>query len=153
RIGAPFGILVFSAAAAFAAPARPALVTPALLSMNNLTTASAPELRVVASALSARDLGTPTRTLAVPGAMRLAPARAFVNRGMEALARYSASRVDQSPTPWDDGIHVPEADRPIILEGTATMRVLATDEVPGSAAYGASRTIDPHAGMTWSASA
>lgn len=155
RFGAPIGMLLLAASAA-AAPAGPPLVTPALLSMNNLTTAAAPELRVVASALSSRDLERSTRTMVAPGGVRLATSRAFVTRGVEALARYSASRADQSPTPWEEGIRAPEsADRghdPLTIAGSTSMHVLNTDGVPGSVSFDALRTIDPHTG-TWSASA
>lgn len=155
RFGAPIGMLLFSAAAAAAAPAGPALVTPALLSMNNLTTASAPELRVVASAMSSHDLDRSTRAMLASGSVRLSTSRAFVTHGVEALARYSASRADQSPTPWEEGIRSPESmsrDRDLLtIAGTTSMHVLAADGVPGSMAFSA-RTIDPH-GVAWSASA
>jgi len=121
--------------------------------MNSLSTASAPELRVVASALSSHDFQVTTRTLATPGGVRLTTSRAFVTRGVEALARYSASRADDSPTPWDEGLRAPESARELTIAGTTTMRVLATDGVPGTVAFAAPRSSDPHAGVAWGASA
>jgi len=124
--------------------------------MNNLTTAAAPELRVVASALSSRDLQGSTRSMAAAGGVRLSTSRAFVTRGVEALARYSASRADQSPTPWEEGIRSPESmsrDRDLLtIAGTTSMRVLSTDGIPGSVAFAAPKTIDSH-GVAWNASA
>jgi len=160
RIGAPLVILLFPAAS-FAAPSGPALVTPALLSMNSLATTSTPELRIVTTAF-AREGGFTEKkfesTISMPAPLRAASSRAFVQRGVEALARYSASRVDESPTPWQEGIRAPSSedirDRDQrFVAGAASVRVIATQEATGAGAmaFAQGRPLDAHAGTGWSA--
>jgi len=50
-------------------------------------------------------------------------------------------------------LRAPESARELTIAGTTTMRVLATDGVPGTVAFSASRSSDPHAGVAWGASA
>ncbi len=159
RIGAPLGIilLVLSPAAALAPPLGPALVTPALLSLNSLAASSTPQLRVVSEAFSRDALAEKkfASGFSMPSGIRTGSDRPFVHRGVEVLARYSYSRVDQSPTPWQEGTE------PLSLEsqhdrderyaaGSATVRIV-TQDASGAVAYSATRTLDAHAGIAWSA--
>jgi hypothetical protein len=152
RIGAPLSIvsLTLSAAAALAAPSGPALVTPALLSMNSMTAESTPQLRVVAGVFSHEDLFVERRVRAeivMPAAMRAASDRAFVQRGVEAIARYSSSHMDDNPTPWQEGFQPHERD--------TRLTTIATTTVPGTTTEGApppgASTLGAHAGIAWSA--
>lgn len=159
RIGAPLGMLFFLLpVAAVAAPPGPALVTPALLSLNNLATSSTPQLRVVSDAFS-RDALAERKSapgFSMPAGMRIGSDRALVQRSVEVLARFSYSRVDQSPTPREEGIQPPSWENRHGLDerfaaGSATVRVVPMQEGSGAMAYSASRTLDPHAGVAWSA--
>ena len=161
RIGALLVLLLFPAAG-FAAPSGPALVTPALLSMNTLATCATPQLRVVASAFSGdgmplerKFVNAVSMPVSMPVPMHASTSRAFVQRGVEALARYSISHVDESPTPWQEGIRPPSSDDldrdQRFVAGAVSVRVVSTPEASGQVAFASGRPIDAHAGIGWSA--
>jgi hypothetical protein len=126
--------------------------------MNSLSSSATPELRVVSTALaragamSQRPFGS---ELQIPDVTRDASDRAFVQRGMEAFARYSSSHVDQSPTPWEWGSapsveEQREREQRTIAVSTTEL-VVTTDGAGGAVAFGGPRTLDTHAGVPWSA--
>src|SRR5215813_791707 len=162
RIGALLGIPLFLSVSAVASHAGSGLATPALLSMNSLTSGSSPELRVVASTLSANSISTEKRFtsgVVMPAPMRGTSERALMHRGVEALARYSYSHADDSPTPWEESIQAPSSEswreREQRMVATTAVRVLSIDEASnvawGATAFSASRTLDAHSGVAWSA--
>src|SRR5262245_48599212 len=142
RIGAPF-LLLLLPAASFAAPSGPALVTPALLSMNSLATTSIPQLRVVSTAFARDAVFTEKKfvnAVSMPAPLSAASSRAFVQRGVEALARYSYSRADESPTPWQEGIGAPSSERARdrderVIAGAVSVRGISTQEASGAVAF------------------
>jgi hypothetical protein len=86
--------------------------------------------------------------------MRTGSDRPLIHRSVEALARYSYSRADESPTPWQEGVEPlsweSRHDRDErVAAGSA--RVVAMQDPSGAMAYSASRTLDAHAGIAWSA--
>lgn len=92
----------------------------------------------------------------MPAGMRTGSDRALVHRSVEALARYSYSRVDESPTPWQEGMELPSwesrHDRDErVAAGSATVRIIDTPDLSGAMAYSTPRTLDTHAGVAWSA--
>jgi len=130
--------------------------------MNSLTSGSSPELRVVASTLSANSISTEKRFtsgVVMPAPMRGTSERALMHRGVEALARYSYSHADDSPTPWEESIQAPSSEswreREQRMVATTAVRVLSIDEASnvawGATAFSASRTLDAHSGVAWSA--
>jgi hypothetical protein len=76
--------------------------------------------------------------------MRAESDRAFVQRGVEALARYSSSKMDENPTPWQEGFSN-EGDR-------GRVRVVAVTVVPsdGTSLPGVT-TLEAHEGIVWDA--
>jgi len=126
--------------------------------MNNMAASSTPQLRVVNDAFS-RDVLAERKFapgFSMPAGMHTSSDRAFVHRSVEVLARYSFSRVDDSPTPLQEGIGSSSwesrHDRDErVAAGSATVRVVAMQDPSGAMAYSASRTLDDHAGIAWSA--
>src|SRR5262245_30850609 len=111
RMVAPIGLTLILALTPLAATAEPGCISvapPALLTVNSLAQGATPQLRIVAESFS---VGGPARegrivnSLALQGMNRSATT---FSKGMEAIARYSFSRVDESPTPWQEGSPVSE---------------------------------------------
>lgn len=126
--------------------------------MNNLSASSTPQLRVVSEAFSHDSVRSERKfsaDLSMPTGLHTGSDRAFVQRGVEALARYSYSRVDESPTPWQEGIAPPSSetqrDRDERFAAVSAVRVVGTPDGSGAMAYSASRTLDAHANVSWSA--
>jgi len=115
--------------------------------MNSLATGPTPELRVVASVFSREPASVEKRMqseIVMPASISGASDRAFVQRGVEALARYSSSHMDENPTPWQEGFQPLSRDRDTRVVSVA-VTMLPTDD----AASGV-HTLETHAGVAWS---
>lgn len=133
------------------------LGTPALLSNGQMTPSSTPQLRVVDQALVSRSLEgvKPAWNAALPRPATGLSASHPLRRGMEALARYSSYRVDDSPTPWEEGLPTPMGDlaRSGKLRSAGYARdtdLSAGDPAEGALSFSSSLAREPRAGVSWS---
>jgi hypothetical protein len=79
----------------------------------------------------------------------------IVGRGMQALARYSFYRVDESPTPWEEGIPSPLGDdaRAGKLRSAGSSRdagLSMGEPSEGGLSFSASTASAPREGVSWS---
>ena len=161
RVGAFIGLAALSifgsAHFARAAAEAPSLATPALLSLAQMSSGSVPELRVVSAAFDPTTLEGDRERIAgrMPRPISGGGSRPLVRRGMEALARYSIYRADESPTPWEDGIAPPSGEYAVGSDWrpAAGMREseLSSHDVASSAvAFSSALARDSRATVSWS---
>ena len=121
-----------------------------------MTSGATPQLRVVDQALISRSLegakaawnATLPRT--TPGLSAPLPLR----RGMEALARYSSYRVDDSPTPWEEGLPTPlgELAREKLRSAghSHDAGIASGDPAEAALSFTSSLAREPRTGVAWS---
>jgi hypothetical protein len=118
--------------------------------VNSLATGSTPELRVVASAFSREGTSMQPAVrseLVMPASLQSGSDHAFIQRSVEALARYSSSHMDESPTPWQEGF------QPLAHDRDARIISVSMTMVPGATeqdVMGGVHTLEAHTGFAWS---
>lgn len=131
------------------------LGTPALLSIGQMTSGATPQLRIVDQAIASPSLeeARAAWNAALPQA-RAGVTMSRLGRGMEVLARYSSYRADDSPTPWEEGLPRPLADRreeKLLAVGHTRERDLGVAEASdGALAFSSALARDPREGVAWS---
>jgi len=131
------------------------LGTPALLSIAQMTSGTTPQLRIVDQAIASPSLeGARAAWNATLPLARAGVTTSRLGRGMEVLARYSLYRADDSPTPWEEGLPSPLADRredKVLSVGHTRERDLGVAEASdGALAFSSALARDPRAGVAWS---